>query len=290
MLQKTTRKINRFKTPGLIDVLCPVFNQGEYIAECIESIISQENVNLVLHIFDDASDDETPTVIDKYKSKYSSQIRVYRNLRNYGDPVKSIMANKPVFEGEYWTYIEGDDFVIGKDRFLNQIQILSTDLSLIGTATATELWSTRDNVKQILQPSVEKWSYLDLVENVGKHVMYAHVSSLMWKNTSRNNSRVFPIDFIRSTAFQSEILLFHIMLRDSKLAVNFMDYVGSCYRYTGKGIWSSLNKDQQKELNDFQDRALNEVLPRAFKFCNAVPFLGLSKIAFKLLGYEKINP
>lgn len=290
MHQRITRRFNGSKTQGLVDVLCPVFNQGEYVAECIESIIAQENVNLILHIFDDASDDETPTVIDRYKSKYPSQIRVYRNLRNYGDPIKSILASKPVFEGEFWTYIEGDDFVIGKDRFSNQIQILSNDLSLIGTSTATELLSTRDNKKQILRPSVEKWNYLDLVENVGKHEMYVHVSSLMWKNTSPNNSRVFPIDFIRSTAFQSEILLFHIMLRDSKLAVNFMDYIGSCYRYTGKGIWSCLSKDRQNELNKLQDRALTELLPWTLRFCNAVPFSGVSRIAIKLLGYGKLNP
>ena len=276
--------------PVLIDVLCPTFNHENYIGECITSILAQEGVHVRLHIFDDCSEDGTSKVIESYRSKNPTQILVYTNPMNQGDGIESILYNNPILEGEYWTYIEGDDFVIGSMRFLNQVKVLSNDLTLVGTSIATEIWFIQEDRKEVIRPTVPKWNYLDLVENFTRHKMYTHISGVMWRKTGTHATKVFPRLYVENPQVRSEVALIHLILRDSKLALNFIDVIGSCYRYTGTGIWSSLTAAEQTDLNLQLSQNLRTIQPWQIKFTRRFPSLRVSKLIKKTLGYGQINP
>ena len=51
----------------LISIILPVFNGSRYIAESIESCLSQSYKNIELIIVDDHSTDDTPRIISRYK-------------------------------------------------------------------------------------------------------------------------------------------------------------------------------------------------------------------------------
>ena len=53
----------------LISVISPTYNHEKFIAQCIESVLSQTYSNLELIIIDDASDDQTPNIINNFARK-----------------------------------------------------------------------------------------------------------------------------------------------------------------------------------------------------------------------------
>ncbi len=92
-----------------ISIIVPVYNVQDYIAECIESILSQDYQDYELIIVDDGSTDASGQICEELKDR-DPRIRVYHkengglsDARNYGiDRAR----------GEYITFIDSDDLVV----------------------------------------------------------------------------------------------------------------------------------------------------------------------------------
>jgi glycosyltransferase involved in cell wall biosynthesis len=67
----------------LVTVGLPVFNGEKYLSRAIESILNQEHQNLSLIICDNASDDKTAEICQKYLTQ-DSRVTYYRNNTNIG--------------------------------------------------------------------------------------------------------------------------------------------------------------------------------------------------------------
>ena len=61
-----------------ISIIIPVFNVQDYIAECLDSIIKNNYSNLEVICIDDASNDNSYSILEKYAEKYDF-IKIYRN-------------------------------------------------------------------------------------------------------------------------------------------------------------------------------------------------------------------
>ena len=243
-----------------IDVICPVFNHAEYIEECLLSILNQEGLIVIVHVVDDASNDATLEIVKVIQNKYPGQIKIYANKTRVGNAIESIALNKIRLTANYWAYIEGDDFLVNSKKFIMQISRLEEVPELIATATQCMLWKVEQNTKVILKPDLVRWNFKDLITKKNQYSMYCHISSLVWKSETRNNSEVF---FPESS--ESEVYLVHLLLKNSKKYIEFQDIEGSCYRYTGKGIWSSLDEDRQKIVNYQVELAIDSITPIWFK-------------------------
>ena len=92
-----------------ISVIVTVYNIKSYIRECIESILSQKDVEFEVICVDDASTDGSDSILDEYKKK-DSRIRVLKNLKNEG---LASARNKGyrLAGGEYLYNIDGDDLL-----------------------------------------------------------------------------------------------------------------------------------------------------------------------------------
>ena len=64
-----------------VTVLMPAYNAEEYIAEAVESILTQTFTDFELLIIDDGSSDKTPDVVKEY-TRRDSRVRLERNERN----------------------------------------------------------------------------------------------------------------------------------------------------------------------------------------------------------------
>jgi len=67
----------------LVSIGLPVFNGAAYVAEAIESVLSQTMGDLELIICDNCSTDETQSICESY-AKLDGRVRYHRNLRNLG--------------------------------------------------------------------------------------------------------------------------------------------------------------------------------------------------------------
>lgn len=104
-----------------LSVLLPAYNAEKYLSQAIESILNQSMNDFELIIADDASRDNTATIIESFAQK-DKRIVLTKNERNEG---KNRTANR-LFElskGEYVTIHDADDYS-DKMRFRRQIEFL----------------------------------------------------------------------------------------------------------------------------------------------------------------------
>ena len=88
--------------------IIPAYNIENYIAECLESLISQSYDEWEAIVVDDGSTDQTGTIIDGY-SQRDERIHV-SHQKNLG---VSAARNKGIelAEGEWICFVDGDDFI-----------------------------------------------------------------------------------------------------------------------------------------------------------------------------------
>lgn len=89
-----------------VSIVLPVYNGAKYIRKSIDSCLEQTHSNLELIIVDDASNDETPQIINSYSDK---RIRYIRHPRNLKLP-RALNTGFKQATGEYLTWTSDDNF------------------------------------------------------------------------------------------------------------------------------------------------------------------------------------
>lgn len=91
----------------IVSVIIPVYNTGDYMAECLDSILDQTLDNLEVICIDDASTDNSLEVLREYEKK-DSRIILLTNEENMGG---SISRNRglDIAKGEFITFHDSDD-------------------------------------------------------------------------------------------------------------------------------------------------------------------------------------
>lgn len=133
----------------------PVYNTEKYVAEAIESILSQTFTDFEFIIVDDGSTDCTPEILDNY-SKSDTRIRVIHNPVNRGPAAcRNIGINNS--HGDYIALMDADD-ISQPERLVTQAAYLDDHLNnyVVGcsvlkidqTGKSTGLWKlpNRDKV------------------------------------------------------------------------------------------------------------------------------------------------
>lgn len=92
----------------LISVIVPIYMIDRYVGLCIESIINQTYKNLEIILVDDGGKDRCPEICDLYKKK-DARITVIHKPN--GGLVSARKAGLQQSNGEYVTYVDGDDWI-----------------------------------------------------------------------------------------------------------------------------------------------------------------------------------
>jgi glycosyltransferase involved in cell wall biosynthesis len=92
----------------LISVIIPIYNVGDYLKKCVNSIINQTYKNLEIILVDDGSTDKSGILCDEFAKK-DSRIKVIHkqngglsDARNCGIEASS---------GKFIAFIDSDDFI-----------------------------------------------------------------------------------------------------------------------------------------------------------------------------------
>ncbi len=93
----------------LVDIAVIVYNQQDFVEECVESCLSQTLRDFRVTIFDDASTDDTETICRELAEE-DSRVRYVRNEKNLG---VALNARKAFVEtdAKYFHLMLGDDVV-----------------------------------------------------------------------------------------------------------------------------------------------------------------------------------
>ncbi len=108
----------------LVSVLMITYNHAPYLAQAIESVVSQDcEFPIELLVGEDASSDETRSIALEFQRRYPETIRVIHSSANVG----MIANSRRLFaraRGEFIAYCEGDDYWCSKRKLSLQVQLL----------------------------------------------------------------------------------------------------------------------------------------------------------------------
>lgn len=124
-----------------LSIIMVSYNEKDYIAEAIESVIAQSFTDWELIIGDDGSNDGTLEIIKNYKDKYPEKIKFYTMNRNDGITVPSARVSNnlkhgfKIASGSYLSVLDGDDFFISTKKFENEISFLDNNKNYVATVS-----------------------------------------------------------------------------------------------------------------------------------------------------------
>ena len=107
-----------------IAIILSAFNGEKYIAEQIESIMSQSFIDFDLYIHDDGSSDSTAQIINEFANKYEN-IKIIVDKKGLKYPSCFIEMLKNIQGYRFYAFCDQDD-VWEKDKLLEAIQCLNT--------------------------------------------------------------------------------------------------------------------------------------------------------------------
>lgn len=111
-----------------VSVCIPTYNYGRYLPEAIESVLNQTYTDFELLVLDDASQDDTESIVQSYVAK-DSRIRYVRNSTNVG-MVNNWNRCLELATGKYIKYLFGDDVFSSSLLLEKMTAILESDASI----------------------------------------------------------------------------------------------------------------------------------------------------------------
>lgn len=92
----------------LVTVIIPVYNVQDYLARCIDSVVTQTHHNLQILLVDDGSTDSSGSICDDYAKKDRRITVIHKENGGLSDARN---AGLDAMDGDYVTFIDGDDYV-----------------------------------------------------------------------------------------------------------------------------------------------------------------------------------
>lgn len=134
-----------------VSILMPVYNNGDYVAEAIESMLSQTFDDFELIVLDDYSTDHSRQVIESFTDK---RIIYHRNEKNLG-LANNLNVGLDLARGEFIARMDGDDISL-PERLQIQVNFLEKhpdiDLCSCGLekfGKETDVWIRETDPEQV---------------------------------------------------------------------------------------------------------------------------------------------
>lgn len=118
----------------LVSIVCHTFQHGSYIKQTINSFLVQRTdfpIEIIIH--DDASSDNTRSIIEDYQKKYPRIIFPILQTKNqYSQNKKPSFFTFKAARGKYIALCEGDDYWIDVNKLAKQVMVFkeNNDVSL----------------------------------------------------------------------------------------------------------------------------------------------------------------
>jgi glycosyltransferase involved in cell wall biosynthesis len=119
--------------PPKVSVLVPVFNGARHLAECLDSILTQDFRDLEILLGDDGSTDESPQIIQSFAAR-DPRIRWWTNPHNHGLTGNSNVCLRAA-RGDYIKFVHQDDKLLAASAIRKMAAALDeqTAAALVGS-------------------------------------------------------------------------------------------------------------------------------------------------------------
>lgn len=111
----------------MVTVYCLAYNHAKYIRKCLDGFVKQKTTfKFEVLVHDDASTDETPSIILEYAEKYPEIIKPILQKKNQYSQGVSILWKflLPIAKGKYMASCEGDDYWTSEYKLQRQFDAM----------------------------------------------------------------------------------------------------------------------------------------------------------------------
>lgn len=235
-----------------ISVCMTTYNQEKYIAEAIESVLSQKTTFPVeLVIGEDCSPDGTCRVCQGYASKYPN-ITVLNHKANMGLPHNLSLVWQEC-KGQYIAMLEGDDFWSSPDKLQTQVELMEQhpEYSMCFTRTKVQDETGHNNHRQFPYREINKPA-LSLSDTI-HHNLMANCSVMYRAGLAPK----FPSWLLESQCPDLALHCLHLLHGLSGYIPEYM----AVYRMHNQSAFESRSLAEKVSIHTHTYRALSEHLP-----------------------------
>jgi glycosyltransferase involved in cell wall biosynthesis len=135
----------------LVSIICTAFNHEVYIEKVLDSVLAQNYPNLELIIIDNASEDSTKRIIEKWALEKQTKIPIQKIFRVSSIPYcASFNEAFLLSKGKYFIDLSGDDFLL-PDHIRFSVDKLESDTDAAICFSDAYLKKEKGNVKTFFQ-------------------------------------------------------------------------------------------------------------------------------------------
>lgn len=242
-----------------ISVIIPVYNVGEYLPRCLDSVISQTYADLEIICVNDCSSDKSSIVLNEYAKK-DLRIKVINREKNGG---LSAARNSGInaAKGDYLYFIDSDDW-IDKDYIEKMIgTALKSNSDIVVNTNVIRDFEDKASEPLFfgnLSPLKEEFVQAkDAINNV----MWSAWSQLFKTEFIKKHNLTFPEGYIYEDMYFSPNAYMH--------TDRIYKFYGPAYHYCirNSGITGSLSNKQNESLFNLF-KVFNSVLDLYLKIGN----------------------
>lgn len=168
---------------SVVTILLPIYNAGNFLPECLESLKSQSYKDLQIIAIDDHSKDNSYDLLKKFKKQIKG-LEVYRNKKRYGPAVCYNRALR-VAKGSFIAFMNPFD-MSSPSRFKRQVSFLMKNPNVV--AVGTQYTTITENNKKL-----EKSTMPNEHEEIYDNVLQA---SSLHPETIMINRKLIPKDLL----------------------------------------------------------------------------------------------
>lgn len=166
-----------------VSVCVVAYNQEKYIAECLDSLVSQEtDFKFEIIVGEDCSTDSTRAIVQQYVDKYPNLIKPIFHEQNVG-AVENVKQVYIAAKGKYIAHMDGDDMAL-PTKLQKQFDILEENLDC--NVCSHDMSKIEKNGKSNRRAWNHPEGKYDLLDLYRKLPFFAH-SSKMFRNKYKSN-------------------------------------------------------------------------------------------------------
>lgn len=235
----------------VVSVIVLTYNHEEYIAQALDSIVSQKtDFPFEIIVGDDASTDRTAEILCDYEKKYPNLIKPVLHDNNVG-ATRNGYDCLVLTRGKYIAGCDGDDYWCDVNKLQRQVDFLETNSEYSAVASETTLVNEQGIPlkKQRLNWISKKKEYG--IKDFKGIFLPGHPSSLMRRNyfLDPNYDGTYFYKLDRNIGDRTNILVWA-----SKGQIFRLPEKMACYRYArrkdGGNVTASMYSDKLKGISD----------------------------------------
>ena len=220
-----------------VSIVVPVYGVEKYIAECIESLLSQSYRNLEILLVDDGGKDRSPEICEQYAAQ-DDRIRVIHKPNGGAASARNVGIDEAT--GEYICFVDGDD-LIEKDFVFHLWSALSKADADIAECGLYYLTNTATDAVQVKDLGVyDRNAYLKRFTS--------HWTCSLMTNKLFKRSTVGSVRFEEGHCIDDEFFTYLVVMNCHKVVVT--DEALYCYRIRGSSVMQDMGPHLERIMLD----------------------------------------